>query len=168
MNTDAATKVAQQKLEVLELAEALGNITEACRQHGISRTSFYEYKRRFEEHGLEGLKDLPPVVKHHPFTTAAADEARVVALSLPHPSRGCNFLSDQLWREGIVISYPTVQSILKRNGIGKRYDRWLELERQAHEEHLVPSAAQLKFLTKQNPLWRERKQHVASDLPPNI
>lgn len=31
MNTDAATKVAQQKLKALELAEALGNITEACR-----------------------------------------------------------------------------------------------------------------------------------------
>lgn len=53
MNVDAATKVAQQKMKVLELAEVLGNVTEACRQHGISRTSFYEYKRRFDEHGLK-------------------------------------------------------------------------------------------------------------------
>lgn len=165
MNTDAATKVAQRKLKVLELAEALGNVTEACRQHGISRTSFYEYKRRFEEHGLTGLKDLPPIAKHHPFTTSAEYEARVVALSLLNPSRGCNFLADQLRREGIVLSYPTVQAILNRNGIGKRYDRWLELERQAAEEHLVPTAEQLQFLEKLNPQWRERHQHVHSELP---
>jgi transposase InsO family protein len=165
MNTEAATKVAQQKLKVLELAETLGNITAACRQQGISRTSFYEYKRRFEENGLEGLKDLPPIVKNHPFTTAPEHEARVVALSLLNPSRGCNFLSDQLRREGLVISYPTVQSILNRRGLDKRYDRWLELERQAYEEHLVPTAAQLQFLTRQNPLWRERQQHVESSRP---
>lgn len=165
MNTDAATKVAQQKLKVLELAEVLGNVTEACRQQGISRTSFYEYKRRFEENGLEGLKDLPPIVKNHPFTTAPEHEARVVELSLLNPARGCNFLSDQLRREGILISYPTVQNILNRNGLRKKYDRWLELERQAHEEHLVPTAAQLKFLTKQNPQWRERKEHVQSSQP---
>lgn len=168
MNTDAATKVAQQKLKVLELAEALGNVTEACRQHGISRTSFYEYKQRFDENGLEGLKDLPPVVKHHPFTTAPEHEARVVELSLLNPARGCNYLSDQLRREGILISYPTVQNILNRNGLGKRYDRWLELERQAHEAYLVPTAAQLKFLTKQNPQWRERKQHVQSSMPGEV
>ena len=165
MNTDAATKVAQQKLKVLELAEALGNITEACRQHGVSRTSFYEYKRRFEENGLDGLKDLPPIVKHHPFTTAPGDEARVIELSMSNPARGCNFLSDQLRREGILISYPTVQNILNRNGLGKRYDRWLELERRAHETALVPTEPQLKFLTKQNPQWRERTQQVESAAP---
>lgn len=165
MNTNAATKVAKQKLKVLELAEVLGNVTEACRQQGISRTSFYEYKRRFEENGLEGLKDLPPIVKNHPFTTAPDEEARVLELSLLNPARGCNFLSDQLRREGVLISYPTVQNILNRNGLGKRYDRWLELERRAHEEQLEPTVQQLKFLEKQKPQWRERKQHVQSSLP---
>jgi transcriptional regulator of acetoin/glycerol metabolism len=48
MTTDAATKLATQRLSVLELAEALGNVSEACRRRGISRTTFYEYKKRFE------------------------------------------------------------------------------------------------------------------------
>lgn len=165
MNVDAATKVAQQKMKVLELAEVLGNVTEACRQHGISRTSFYEYKRRFDEHGLEGLKDLPPIVKNHPFTTSAEHEARVVELSLEHPARGCNFLSDLLRKEGIVISYPTIQKLLNKNGLGKRYDRWLRLEQMAAEAHLVPNADQLKFLEKQNPHWRERTAHIESSCP---
>ena len=67
MNAD--TRVAQQKLSVLQLAEALGNVSEACRQRGVSRTQFYEYKRRFQTHGIEGLKDLPPIPKSNPLTT---------------------------------------------------------------------------------------------------
>jgi len=60
-NSSAAIKLAKQRLSALQLAEALGNVSEACRRRGISRTQFYEYKRRFQTHGLEGLKDLPPV-----------------------------------------------------------------------------------------------------------
>jgi len=48
----AEEEVARQRLSVLELAQALGNVSEACRQRGMSRTQFYEYKRRFQTHGL--------------------------------------------------------------------------------------------------------------------
>lgn len=68
----AEKKLTQQRLSLLELAEALGSVLEACRQRGVSRTRFYEYKRRFQTHGLEGLKDLPPIAKSHPMTTPAA------------------------------------------------------------------------------------------------
>jgi len=37
---DAATKLARQRLSVLELAEILGNVSEACRRRGISRSQF--------------------------------------------------------------------------------------------------------------------------------
>jgi len=32
----------------------------------VSRTQFHEYKRRFQAHAIEGLKDLPPIHKTHP------------------------------------------------------------------------------------------------------
>lgn len=86
---DPATKLAHKRLSVLQLAEALGNVSEACRLGGIDRTSFYEYKRRFQTHGLEGLKDLPPIHKSHPQTTAPEVVERILALSLEHPTRGC-------------------------------------------------------------------------------
>jgi hypothetical protein len=84
----AEEKLARQRLSVLELAEALGNVSEACRQRGMSRTQFYEYKRRFQTHGLEGLKDLPPIPKEHPFTTSPQVVERILALSLEHPAWG--------------------------------------------------------------------------------
>ena len=48
---NAETKIAQQRLSLLELAQGLGNVAEACRQRGVSRTQFYEYKRRFRRMG---------------------------------------------------------------------------------------------------------------------
>jgi len=59
--------------------------SEACRRRGMTRTQFYEYKRRFQTHGLEGLKDLPPIHKTHPQTTPPEVEAEILALSLEHP-----------------------------------------------------------------------------------
>lgn len=92
---DPVTKLAHKRLTVLELAESLGNVSEACRRSGIDRTSYYEYKRRFQTHGLEGLKDLPPIHKSHPQTTPPEVVERILALSLEHPTRGCVFLSDR-------------------------------------------------------------------------
>ena len=48
-------------MSVLELASELGNVAEACRQRGKDRTSFYEWKRRFQTQGFDGLKGLPPI-----------------------------------------------------------------------------------------------------------
>ncbi len=38
MEMEASEKVEKQRLSVLELAEQLGNITEACRRRGMDRT----------------------------------------------------------------------------------------------------------------------------------
>lgn len=63
---DPAEKVARQRLSVLQLAEELGSVAHACRRAKMDRTSFYEWKRRFQLYGLAGLKDLPPVHRTHP------------------------------------------------------------------------------------------------------
>jgi len=129
MNTNSVDKVARQKLSVLELARTLGNVSEACRRRGVSRQTFYEYKRRFAEHGHAGLRDLPPFPKHHPMATPEAHVERLLALSLEHPAWGCNRLSDQLKLEGTSISAPTTQNLLNKHELRTRYDRWLRLER---------------------------------------
>lgn len=79
---EAEIRVAKQKLSVLELAATLGNVSEACRQRGVSRTQFYEYKRRFQTHGLEGLKDRPSIPKHFPNATSQEVTDCILALSL--------------------------------------------------------------------------------------
>jgi len=40
----AKHKLVRRRLSVLELAETLGNVSEACEQREISRTQYYDYK----------------------------------------------------------------------------------------------------------------------------
>ena len=125
---DAATKLAEHRLSVLELARELGNVAEACRRRGLDRTSFYEWKRRFQTQGFEGLKDLPPVHKSHPMTTPPETVARIKELALEHPAYGCNRLEAMLALKGTRVSSITIQKILNDSGLGSKYDRWLALE----------------------------------------
>ncbi len=62
----AKKKLAQKRLTLLQLGEKLGNISKACRMHKVSRSQFYEYKRAFQEYGLDGLVDKPPIPASHP------------------------------------------------------------------------------------------------------
>lgn len=47
--------IIQRKLNILELGETLGNISEACRRLGVSRQHYYDIKDAIAEEGLEGL-----------------------------------------------------------------------------------------------------------------
>ena len=84
----AEKKLAHKRLTLLQLAERLGNISKACRMHKVSRSQFYEYKRSFQEFGLDGLVDKPPIPATHPNQIPEATKDRIVSLSLEHPAFG--------------------------------------------------------------------------------
>ena len=44
-----------QRLRVLRDAERLGNVSKACRRHGMSRTLFYRLRQRLEQYGPDGV-----------------------------------------------------------------------------------------------------------------
>ena len=119
----AEEKLARQRLKILEFARTMGNVSKACRQIGLSRSQFYQYRERFAAHGLEGLKDRLPIHKNHPFTTPIVIERQILALSLENPQWGCVKLSNQLKRQGILISSPTIQKILIKHKMGKVQER---------------------------------------------
>ena len=48
-------KLVRRKLSLLELAEYLNNVSQACKVKGFSRQHFYDIKQAFDEHRLEGL-----------------------------------------------------------------------------------------------------------------
>ena len=163
MSQNAPDKLAHQRLSVLQLAEALGNVSVACRQRGMTRTQFYDYKRRFELQGLEGLKDLPPIHKSHPQTTLPEVVERIVALSLAHPAWGCVRLSEHLKLDGVSVSSPTIQNILIKHGMASKFDRLLKLQEQIATEPFELSAEQIVQIEKVNPCYRER--HIESSRP---
>jgi transposase InsO family protein len=159
----ADEKIARHRLSVLELAKTLGNVSEACRQRDMTRTQFYEYKRRFQTHGLAGLKDLPPIHKTHPFTTPPDVVDRLLAVSLEHPGWGCVRLSSMLKLEGISVSSPTIQTILIKHQLGSKYERLLKLEEKAAQAAIELTPEQVAQIEKANPSFRER--HIESSRP---
>src|SRR3712207_1566878 len=160
---DTNEKLAHRRLKVLELAHRLGNVAGACRRGGIDRTSFSDWKRRFQLEGLDGLKDLPPIAKSHPMTTAPEVVARIGELALAHPAYGCNKVEALLALEGRRVSAITVQKILNDKGLGTRHERWLALERRNAERAVELTPEQAAFLERLNPCFRER--HVESERP---
>lgn len=160
---DAEAKLAEQRLSVLDMALVLGSVSEACKQRGMSRTQFYEWKKRFQEQGVAGLVDLPPVHKTHPQTTPEDVVERVLALSAEQPKWGCVRLSAMLRVNGINISSVTVQNILIKHGLASHYDRLLALEKRALENGIELQPEQVRWLEKNNPCFRER--HVESGCP---
>src|SRR4028119_1723151 len=122
----------------------------------MDRTSFYEWKRRFQTHGLEGLKDLPPVHKSHPQTTPEHVQERIVQLALLNPTRGCNYLSSLLAKEGVAVSFVTVQNVLNKRNLGNRYERLLALEKKALDHQIELTPEQVQQIEQANSCFKER------------
>ena len=143
----AATRLAQHRLSVLQLAKELGNAAAACRRRRIDRTSLYQSKPRFQTHGFAGLKHLPPVPKSHPQTTPPQTTppqtmAHIKQLAPTHPAYGCNRLEALPALQGRRLSSTAMQKILNENELGTRDDRWLALAKANPEQALERSAQQ--------------------------
>jgi transposase len=50
-------KLIRRKQSLLELAEYLQNVSQACKINGVSHQHFYDIKKAYDEEGLEGLRE---------------------------------------------------------------------------------------------------------------
>jgi len=153
----AEKKIAQKRLTLLQLAERIRNVSQACRHHSISRSQFYEYKRAFQERGFEGLADRSPIPKSFPNETPADVREKVIHLSLQHPAWGPVRISDHLRLEGIAVSPSTVRNIWIKENIETKYKRLLRLEEEKNGQDMDLTEEQIRLLEKANPCFRERK-----------
>ena len=60
--------------------EVTGNVAQTCRYFGISRQTFYGWLRRYEEKGLEGLRDKSCRLHHSPNATRAEGVGKIIYL----------------------------------------------------------------------------------------
>ena len=111
-------KLIKSKLSILELGEYLKNVSQACKINGVSRQHFYDIKKAYEEHGLEGLKEKTrrkPCLKNR---VAPEIEDAVVKKTYDYPAYGQVRLSNELRKEGILVSSGGVRSIWQRHDLG--------------------------------------------------
>ena len=75
-------KLIRNKLGLLELANYLKNVSEACRVMGYSRDTFYRVKNAYEEGGIEALKEKSRRVSNVKNRVPEDVERAVVELAL--------------------------------------------------------------------------------------
>jgi hypothetical protein len=118
------------------------DVAEACRRGGIDRTSFYDWKRRFQLEGLDGLKDLPPIAPDdHAARGGGADRgagAQASGLWL-QPARGALGAG----RPAPVGDHHPEDP--QRQGPGHAAERWLALEHKNAEQAIALSPEQAAF-----------------------
>ena len=139
-------KLASKKLTIIELAEYLKNVSQACRINGVSRQHFYDIKKAYEERGLEGLKEKSrrkPCLKNR---VAPEVEEAVLKMAIEYPAYGQARASNELRKEGILVSGGGVRSIWLRHGLETFKKRLNALEEKAAKEGIVYTEAQLAAL----------------------
>jgi len=109
---------AWEKFEILETGASCPlSIRKACQELGIPRSTYQRWKRAYQERGLEGLKDIPPVPRHRPHRKTEEERQKVLECASIYTKLGPRSLAPYLWDEyRIPISPKTIYNILKARG----------------------------------------------------
>lgn len=86
----------QKKLDVLALADRLGNVAEASRLSGVSHDTIYRHRRLLKGGGIDALKRQETPDLRHKNRTEEALEKLVIDFSLRNPHLGQAQVSRQM------------------------------------------------------------------------
>ncbi len=138
--------IINRKLNILELGQALGNISEACRKLGISRQHYYDIKQAIDEEGLEGLLEKSRRVPRIGNRVAPEIEQKVLDYSLQFPTHGQTRVANELKKIGIQVSAGGIRSIWQRHDLTLKAQRLKRLEKWAAENTEVLTESQVQAL----------------------
>jgi transposase InsO family protein/molybdenum-dependent DNA-binding transcriptional regulator ModE len=139
-------RIIKHKVGLLNLAEELGNVSQACRIMGLSRDTFYRYKDAVEEGGVAALIDQnrrKPNVKNR---VDEITESAVVEYAIEYPAHGQVRASNELRKKGTFISPSGVRSVWLRHKLASFKGRLLALEEKVAKEGLILTEAQVQAL----------------------
>jgi transposase len=168
-------RMAKRRLAILRHAEEItGNVSLTCRYYGISRQCFYTWKRRYDAHGLDGLRDR----SHRPQVSPNATRTEVVGKLIylrQHDHFGPAKIAMYLKRyHDIQLSPSGVWRILKRLELNrlpasqrhKRHDRRWKRYEQAAAWPARPTRREVhrpapRITAQALPVHRDRRLHSA-------
>ncbi len=120
MNKEARDHLAaHRKYVILEYAKAIGNNLETCRDFGVPKSTFYEWKKAYAEGGKAGLLRKKPIARSHPRQIPPEFVEKIIHLRTKYhlgPQRIAWYLERY---HGFKTSCSSVYRTFKRNGIGR-------------------------------------------------
>ena len=144
-------KIIKHKVGLLNLAEELGNVSQACKLMGLSRDTFYRYKTAVNEGGVKALFDQNRRKPNLKNRVDSATEETVITYAIEHPAHGQHRASNELRKCGVFVSGSGVRSIWLRHGLENFKLRLKALEKKVANEGIVLTENQVAAL--------ERKKH---------
>ena len=146
--------IIKHKMGLLNLAEELRNVSQACRVMGVSRDTFYRVKEAKENGGIEALlhKDRRRAnLKNRVDETV---EQAILSFALDNPAAGQVRVSNELRKQNIIVSPTGVRSVWLRHRLQTFRLRLAALEKKAAEEGLLLTETQVAALERK----REEQQ----------
>lgn len=113
-----------QKIQLIaEWAQAQSSITDLSKKYGISRKTIYKWCTRYQDKGVDGLKDQSRAPQYSPKKTADAMIQLIIDEKLKNRKRGPKKIFHQLKQQypGLDLPVPsTISHWLKKNGLVNR------------------------------------------------
>lgn len=132
-------KIIRHKVDLLNLAEELGNVSKACQMMGLSRDTFYRYRDAVEEGGVEALLEKPRRGPNLKNRVDEETENAVVDYAVEYPAYGQVRVSNELRKLGVFVSASGVRSIWMRHDLANFKQRLKALEVIGLPETSVPA-----------------------------
>lgn len=141
-------RIIKHKLGLLNLAEELGNVSQACKVMGLSRDTFYRYKSAVDDGGVAALFEKTRRKPNPKNRVDEATEAAVCQYAVDFPAHGQVRTSNELRKRGVFVSGSGVRSIWLRHDLANFRDRLKALEAKMAAEGIVLTEAQVAALEK--------------------
>lgn len=120
---------------------------ELCRVYGVSRPTADKWIKRYEEGGVEALKEHSRAARGHPNETPEEIREMIIGTKLRHPSWGPKKVLDYLGKQKPDLAWPadsTAGEILKRAGL---------VNRRVSRRHVAPYSEPFSDCHGPNQIW---------------
>lgn len=140
----------EEKLNLLSLVKKGTPVKQVCSHFNVSRSSFYKWKKQYEEVGIDGLEIKPHRKPQMPNQVNKATEKAILEQVAKTPKDGPRQIAYMLSLQGYTVGETGVYRVLRRHGLSKRAERFTYVNNIARHRNSVRELSTLDIKLKKN------------------